>query len=369
MGHSESMQRLRDASHQLYKAATQPNPLAGWARSVADLLDTEVADLTVLSPCGIAVENGSITADIDSTDYLERYQYINPLQGFWQTVPSGEVVRFDKSLIDEKFRRTEFYSRYSDYLEEGDSVCMLLSIRTARVLVHACQRRHPHAGPIDTDLLVSLRDDLLLAFEIAGAFTHASNMVGSVIRSLDQRGIGVALLSEEGRIENSNSSMDDLLRGESVLRVEQGRLTSGSSVRLQEFPNLVHRTRKSGVSGCISYSDACGEHHGSIVAYPAPMTFDWEGKRENKIVLLVTDNSRHKGALAERLRKDYGLTRAESRVASLLMDGKTSRHIATEFKVQTNSVRAHLKAIYSKTGTHSQVELLNLLQRETEHAL
>jgi DNA-binding CsgD family transcriptional regulator len=104
------------------------------------------------------------------------------------------------------------------------------------------------------------------------------------------------------------------------------------------------------------------------VAYPAPIAYDWEGYHENKIVLLVMDNYRPKELLTEKLRKSYSLTKAESRVAGLLLDGKTSRHIATELNVQSNSVRAHLKAIYAKTGTHSQVELLNLLQSEGEFA-
>ncbi|MDQ0473942.1 helix-turn-helix transcriptional regulator [Labrys wisconsinensis] len=300
---------------------------------------------------------------------METYQYINPLWKFWQTAVPGQVIRLDDGLIDDECRRSTFYARYGDYLDKGDGVCMLLSIRTAKVLVHASQPRRPGEGQINADLLENLREDLLLSFEIAGTFTHASNMTGNIIRSLDQKGIGAALLSEDDRIEKSNSSMNDLLRAGSVLRLDGGRLVSGSAIQSSEFSDLVRRTRRNGVPGRLSYCDPAGRRRGSVVAYPAPTSFDWEGVHQSKIVLLVTDSSRPKELLADNLGKNYGLTRAETRVASLLLDGKTSRQIATELKVQANSVRAHLKATYAKTGTHSQVELLNLLQVESEQAL
>ncbi len=370
MKHSEPQQDLRKVAFQLYRAATQPKPLDNWARLISDLLDTQSAGLTVLGPSGLAIENGSTEAGAEaSKEYLEVYQHINPLRKFWQTAVQGQVIRLDDNLIDDEFKQTAFYARYGDYFDKGDGICMLLGIRTAKVLVHASQPRRPRTGRINADLLASLREDLLLSFEIAGTFTHASNMAGNIIRSLDQKGIAVALLSEDDRVESTNSSMEDLLKAGSVLRLEAGRLASGSSMRLSELQDLVRRTRKSGTPGRLFYHDPSGKRRGSVIAHPAPVSFDWEGVNDSKIVLLVTDSSRPKELLAEKLGKNYGFTKAETRVANLLLDGRTSRQIAAELKVQTNSVRAHLKASYAKTGTHSQVELLNLLQLETEQAL
>lgn len=368
MGYLEPRQRLRDVTLELYRAALQPEPLENWSRSIANLLDTQIAGLTVLAPSGLAVESGSVGSNLEAwKDYLEKYQYINPLRSFWQTAPAGEVFRIDGTLIDDKFRNTEFYSRYCEHLDLGGGVCMLLGIRTAKVLVHASQPRKPQLGPIEQELLAYLRDDLLLCFEIAGTLMLATNTAANIIRSLDQKGIGVALLTEDGRIEHANGSMNEMLHAGSVLRMDQGKLAPGSEIRLPELSGMVNRTKKSGVSGRLFYGDASTDRCGSIIAYPAPMAYDWEGPHENKVVLLVTDSSRPKGLLADRLRKTYGLTQAETGVAGMLLDGKTSRHMATELHLQINSVRAHLKAIYAKTGTHSQVELLKLLQIEKEN--
>ncbi|MFK3779323.1 helix-turn-helix transcriptional regulator [Agrobacterium sp. NPDC089420] len=367
MGHPEAARRLHDVARELYRAALQPNPLDLWSRSIAKLLGTRIAGFTVFSPSGVAVINGSVGSDGKAgQEYMEHYQYINPLRKFWQTAAPGRVVRIDSSLIDESFRRTEFYSRYHTHLDEGAGIGMMLPIRTAKVLLHASQPEGSGYEPIAQDLLASLYEDLLLSFEIAGSLTLASNITGNVIRSLDHKGIGVALLSEDGHIEHANNSMSEILHAGNVLKVEQGRLSPGSSVRLPDLPGIVHRTRRSGIGGRLLYGDETDSCRGSILTYPAPAAFDWEGQHESKVVLIVTDSSRPKGLLIEALRKTYGLTQAEARVAGMLLDGKTSRHMATELGVQINSVRAHLKAIYAKTDTHSQVELLKRLQTEKE---
>ncbi|MCD9029143.1 helix-turn-helix transcriptional regulator [Luteimonas sp. BDR2-5] len=367
---NSSVHRLRVAAHELHKAAIQPKPLERWAGSVASLLDADIADLTVFAPSGIAVENGSTNSvkPDESREYLDHYQFINPLMRFWENVPPGKVVPLDGCLADAALRETEFYSRYGRYLDGENSVCMLLGIRTAKVLVHACRDGHHSAAAIDKTLLEGLRDDLLLSFEIAGTFAQANNMVGNVIRSLDQKGVGVAILAEDGGIEACNGSMTDLLSEGVVLRTERGRLVPGGGVHLPDLQALVQRARKKGQGGSIPFGmppsegTASRRHRGNVIAFPAPVAFDWEGVEQNKVVLLVTDSSRPKTALMERLRADYGLTCSEARVVCMLLDGKTSLHIASDLNVQPNSVRAHLKAVYAKTGTHSQVELLNLIR-------
>lgn len=61
------------------------------------------------------------------------------------------------------------------------------------------------------------------------------------------------------------------------------------------------------------------------------------------------------------LRKLYGFTKAEAAVAAALMEGKTLNEIAASLHVSTNTVRAHLKRLFSKTRTSRQAELVLLL--------
>lgn len=55
------------------------------------------------------------------------------------------------------------------------------------------------------------------------------------------------------------------------------------------------------------------------------------------------------------------LTEREGEIASLLIKGKTYRMIAGELHVSENTVKTHVKNIYSKAGVQSRTELMNLL--------
>ena len=55
------------------------------------------------------------------------------------------------------------------------------------------------------------------------------------------------------------------------------------------------------------------------------------------------------------------LTEREGEIAALLIKGKTYRMIACELHVSENTVKTHVKNIYSKAGVQSRTELMNLL--------
>lgn len=55
------------------------------------------------------------------------------------------------------------------------------------------------------------------------------------------------------------------------------------------------------------------------------------------------------------------LTGRESEIAALLIQGKTYRMIAAELHVSENTIKTHIKNIYTKVGVQSRTELMNLL--------
>lgn len=59
----------------------------------------------------------------------------------------------------------------------------------------------------------------------------------------------------------------------------------------------------------------------------------------------------------------YHLTRAETRVALGLASGETITSMANSFRVRPDTVRAQLKAVYAKTGTQRQSQLVALIGR------
>lgn len=63
------------------------------------------------------------------------------------------------------------------------------------------------------------------------------------------------------------------------------------------------------------------------------------------------------------LRDLFALTRAEAHVAACLALGQRTADIAAGLGVQANTIQAHLKSIYGKTGCRHQAALLSLVLR------
>ncbi len=62
------------------------------------------------------------------------------------------------------------------------------------------------------------------------------------------------------------------------------------------------------------------------------------------------------------------LTQRESQIAGLLLKGRTYKMIANELYLSENTVKTHIKNIYSKFNVQSKTELMNLLM-EKEHII
>jgi DNA-binding CsgD family transcriptional regulator len=63
------------------------------------------------------------------------------------------------------------------------------------------------------------------------------------------------------------------------------------------------------------------------------------------------------------LRRAFGLTPAEAKLAATIAQGKAPEQIAEELGIARTTVRNQLRAIFSKTNTHRQSELVALLAR------
>lgn len=60
----------------------------------------------------------------------------------------------------------------------------------------------------------------------------------------------------------------------------------------------------------------------------------------------------------EEFAREHGLTPRQSEVCALLVEGKMVNDIADELYISKDTVKAHIKALYAKTGAHSKHELI-----------
>lgn len=93
---------------------------------------------------------------------------------------------------------------------------------------------------------------------------------------------------------------------------------------------------------------------------------EWEAQLQLEgaaLILLIIDPEDCPKPSFSVLKQIFDLTRAEARVATDILQDKTADNIAEGTNVSVGTVRTQIKAIFSKTQTHRQAELVGLLTR------
>jgi DNA-binding CsgD family transcriptional regulator len=104
-----------------------------------------------------------------------------------------------------------------------------------------------------------------------------------------------------------------------------------------------------------------GKRDFGLIVKPAPQPRYLDGQHISAIVVFISDPDRHTAMAPASLAKLFGLTPAEAALSVLLADGLTLDEAAHELSIARNTVRAHLRSIFAKTGVTRQTMLVRLI--------
>lgn len=79
------------------------------------------------------------------------------------------------------------------------------------------------------------------------------------------------------------------------------------------------------------------------------------------VALFTAPPARRRQFDAELLHQLFGLTRMETEISELLCRGLTPREIARELRFSPHTARAHLRAVFAKTGARRQSDLVRMM--------
>lgn len=182
---------------------------------------------------------------------------------------------------------------------------------------------------------------------------------------LDRWTLGVVLLDASGRVAWCNTLGKAILSGGGPLRLVQTRLVACAREDGEALQRLVERA--------TTRPDHLAEMHGDEILLGDDTCQEWvvsasrlrpesEGASGAQLQTLLLFRQTTQGhELASRLRADFGLTPAESRLAAALADGACLADAAERFGTTRATVRSQLKSIFCKTGVSRQTELVRLV--------
>ncbi len=176
---------------------------------------------------------------------------------------------------------------------------------------------------------------------------------------------GVLLVDRGARVIFANSAAERMLRagGGLVLGHDGLRAETPAETRLlrQTIANCAQpRDELGGAGGRLRLSR---ERQAPLTALVTPhrARLTWIDIVRPRAILFVTDPDETAVVRRERLRRDFGLTRAEAEFTREILKGDGLSATADRLGISLTTARTHLAHVFDKTGTSRQAELVRLI--------
>lgn len=277
---------------------------------------------------------------------------------------SGHAAVTDQDLVTpEEMRREGYYNEM--LLPYGFRWFAGIGFWAGPALWALCIQRADSEGPFEAEdkrLLAALSAPLTEAATLSTAVgrsvvSGAANALGLIGQPaivldrlgcvLDWNGAAENLFDDEVRIVNRRLVLRDTEAGRAVDALMGLFRTTADDAAVAMAPILVRRERN---------------YPFLIRALPLPVAArsPFLGAR---VLLTLSLLAPARGVEPRDLVRLFGLTPAEARLAAMIAQGTPPGEAAEQFGVSRETVRNQLKAIFSKTDTHRQSELVALLSR------
>jgi DNA-binding CsgD family transcriptional regulator len=218
-------------------------------------------------------------------------------------------------------------------------------------------RRGWMPAPADRELLDCLAPHIRESLRLHARVTDASTNVQALVAAFDHLALGVILMDAKRRVSFANRSADE------ILGIPPG--GAGPAQRVEQRTEALARLlidQRSVRRGSLMLRHP--EDGRPLQLFFTP--FDWpassaEAGRRYSAALFIGDPKRLTGDPVDVLIELYSLTPSEARLALLLTTGRSVEESASELGIALSTARSVLKAIFAKTGTRRQADLVRML--------
>lgn len=359
--------RLLELISLIYDAVDQP--------SLWPLILDRIAEATNSGCTCLLTNYGSMnTRDITAftrTDaaflnlYARHYEAVNVwVKPCNLLFPDGTVRYGHQAVPDALLEKTEFYN---DFLRPADyfyTIGMKVPLRNLQPMYVTTLRSRqkgpytPEEGAVLTTLLPHLQRALRL-------YLQSSLLRSGLAATIDQLPYGLALLEGHGRCLLLNRPAQMILQERDGLRLVNSRLMADSPSESARLRAMISAAVSLNLSGFIQSGGALlisRRKGASLQLVVSPFVAGLESVPvQVTATISVRDPKAECVCQVDVFQSLYGLTKAEAKLAALLVDGRDLAEAAAINCVTRETVRSQLKAIFQKTETRRQAELVRLL--------
>lgn len=204
------------------------------------------------------------------------------------------------------------------------------------------------------------------------------------LAAMDKLTAGVVLLQAPDTVVFANRTAQKFLREGRYIRWSPGLGEPKSGLTLNERLKSQNKRFRQALAQSLSPVDLGGPTHFSnaillptpdgapgSVLHVSPFISDHPnlatGMTHQRAILIAYDLESASRVRPELLSELFGLSPAEARAAVQVAVGGPMARVAERLGVSLNTLKTHLRAVYAKTQTHRQVDLLKLLLSLSAH--
>jgi DNA-binding CsgD family transcriptional regulator/PAS domain-containing protein len=276
-------------------------------------------------------------------------------------IHTGEPVFESKVLSRRQFQSSEIYNDYLLRVDSPSFFVFWLQKSPTRVTALSIQSSL-HRGAFDEDdgqTIKPIIPHVRRVLEIKDRLERADVRRGNLQAALDKLTFGVLVLSSRGRILDANAAATELMTGDHGVRREaDGTLSLSGAAGAHLSHWLMHGMAPDRTDGLLHVQRPLAQPLTVLVTRLPDEDKAWFGNSNPIWLLMLFDPERQFAGSMEVIERDLGLSAREAEVAALLASGFEISVVAQRLRISVHTARVHLKAIFAKTGVHSQAALI-----------
>lgn len=295
-------------------------------------------------------------------EYIDRYMQIDP----FVNLPEGRVVMMYEYVGPAEMERA---SAYRQWLETVDgSHIMGVDIKVSSGFEARLRLTREPGGEVFgreerqrvEALLPHLRQTLELHQKLATSRSEHSVLIDAV----EQFSVGTILLDHNLDVIRLNEVAAAILAEADGIRIVGRSLVLDGAKQNQELRALAKAAAApppAGRRGVMGITRPSGRRELALVVRPVALPDFMHTGIAPAVALFLTDPSRQRMVRPDVVRQMFSFTPTEAAIAAALANGLSVADTATMLSIARNTVRAHLRSIFSKLGLNRQSQLVHLI--------
>lgn len=323
-----------------------------------------------------ATSTGSIEVSVGMDDatrrsYREHYVHRNVwIQRARPLLSPGSIRSSDRLYPRQAFLRSEWYADFCRPLGWTRAIgATLLKEGTTTANIGAFRGDDlPEFAEAEFTLLRALMPHLQQGLRLYRRLAESRAHGQALEAVLHALGTPAILAAMDGTVLFMNAAAEALIRTSDGLLVVAGRLHALLPEQTAALNALIRGCMQIGAGtdyrsgGNLSIARPYGRRALEVLVSPLPGAQEqWLLRQRAVAAIFASDPAPTAIVEDSHLIRRHGLTASEARVALALARGLAGKQVCRALDISYNTLKTHLKHIYSKTGTKHQSDLVRLL--------